>query len=93
VWHEAHEPDEVSIKEKNWQPLALKLQEARDVAKGKLADCRMRLRRVTCSTLRSRQEETQSVRKHLKFIQAIVDMVNSVADGVIAGAGGDHHKG
>jgi len=82
-----------TIREENYQPLALKLGEATDVAKGMLAECRMKLDRVSGLPPERREEETQRFDKDLEFIRAIVEMLDGVADGVIEGGGGDHEEG
>ena len=81
-----------SIRDNRCQAVALKLQEALNVAKGMLAECSKGLDMVSGLPPERRQEETRRLDSDLEFTRVLVKIVGGVADGVIEGRGGDAEK-
>jgi len=78
-----------SIGDNHYQAVALKLQEALNVAKEMVAECSKGLDTVSGFPPERRQEETQKLDRDLEFTRVLVEIVDGVADGVREGRRGD----
>jgi hypothetical protein len=74
-----------AIRDNDYQAVALRLQEANDIAKRMSEVCRVRLDAASHLPPEGREEETRRFEGNLGFLHVLVKILDDIADGILEG--------